>query len=522
LKELGWVEGRQYTLIIRDTKGDAKAVEMAAQGLERDNVDLIYSVATSVTIAVKRATSRVPIVFNAGSDPVAMGLVESYRKPGGRLTGVHSQLADLTAKRLELLREIVPGVRRVVAFYTPENPASQEAMKSARDAAHQLKIDLVERPVRSTEEMRAALDALRPGEFGALFYVASALVTSATEEAAHDVPGAREHQSRRPRRLRQQLPGGRAALGQACPARASGHSGGGDPGGAGLEALSGAQPQDGKGDRPDHPAPRRDARGRSDPMTPSPTLAGALGVKRDEVVALVGGGGKSAAMFRLAREMASGGGRVVTTTTTHIFASQIALAPAHLLDADATRARLLAALEAQRHVLVTGPTNPETKRAAGISPERFRELRAWCQDACLLTEADGSRMRPFKAPAEHEPVIPAESTLVLLVVGADVLGQPLDADHVHRPERVSALSGTPVGAPVTSETVARVLTHHAGGRKDVPAGARLVVLINKVEALADLAPARDTAARLLREPTIEAVLLTTLRHENPVLEICAR
>ena len=232
-------------------------------------------------------------------------------------------------------------------------------------------------------------------------------------------------------------------------------------------------------------------------MSESRTLAAALGVKRDEVVALVGGGGKSAAMFRLAREAAEGDGRTITTTTTHIFGSQTGLAPAHLLDADATRERLVAELDRHRHVLVTGPTNPETRRAAGISLDRFRELRGWCPDACLITEADGSRMLPFKAPAAYEPVIPAETTLVLVLVGADVLGRPLDADHVHRPERVSALTGAPLGASVTPAIVAGVLTHAQGGRKGVPPGARLVVLINKVETLADPAPARETGERLL-------------------------
>ena len=104
-------------------------------------------------------------------------------------------------------------------------------------------------------------------------------------------------------------------------------------------------------------------------------------------------------------------------------------------------------------------------------------------------------MLPFKAPAAYEPVIPAETTLVLVLVGADVLGRPLDAEHVHRPERVSALTGAPLGAPVTPAIVAGVLAHAEGGRKGVPAGARLVVLINKVETLADPAPARETAER---------------------------
>ena len=252
------------------------------------------------------------------------------------------------------------------------------------------------------------------------------------------------------------------------------------------------------------------------------SVADALGLKRDEVVALVGGGGKTTAMFRLAREMVELGGRAITTTTTHIFAAQIALAPAHVLAIDATRERVAAALAAHRHVLVIGATDPSTARAAGPSLDRFRDLRAWFPDVCILNEADGSRMRPFKAPAAYEPVIPEATTLVVPVVGADVFGEPLDADHVHRPELVSTLSGAPLGAPITPEIVARVLGHPEGGRKGVPPGARVVALINKVENPAQRTAARETAERLLREPAIQSVVLASLRAAEPVVEVCTR
>jgi len=251
-------------------------------------------------------------------------------------------------------------------------------------------------------------------------------------------------------------------------------------------------------------------------------LAEALDLTGDDVVAVVGGGGKSTAMFRLAREMVERGGRAITTTTTRIFGAQIALAPAHVLAADATRERVVAALAAHRHVLVIGATNPETGKAEGVSLDLFQRLRVWCPGVCMLNEADGSRMRPFKAPAEHEPVIPAETTLVVVVVGADILGKTLDAEHVHRPELVSALCGAPLGTPITPEIVARVLAHPQGGRKGVPVGARVVALINKVERLPDRTPARETAEHLLREPAIQSVVLTMLRGEEPVLELHAR
>lgn len=257
-------------------------------------------------------------------------------------------------------------------------------------------------------------------------------------------------------------------------------------------------------------------------MNGAPPLADALGLKPGEVVALVGGGGKSTAMFRLAREVTEARGCAITTTTTHIFGAQTALAPARVFAAEATRERVAAALAAHRHVLVVGPTDAATNRAGGVSLELFSALCAWFPDACIVNEADGSRTRPFKAPAGHEPVIPPETALVIPMVGADVFGKPLDADHVHRPELVAALSGAPLGTPVTPEIVARVLAHPEGGRKGVPAGARVVVLINKVEILTDLAPARETAERLLREPAIHSVLLASVREDKPVLEVYAR
>ena len=251
-------------------------------------------------------------------------------------------------------------------------------------------------------------------------------------------------------------------------------------------------------------------------------LTEALQMTADEVVALVGGGGKTTAMFRLAREVVDNGGSVITTTTTRIFGAQIALAPAHVPAADLTRERVAAALAVHRHVLVIGATDAGSGKAEGVSLDLFRRLRTWFPGVCLLNEADGSRMRPFKAPADYEPVIPADTTLVVPVVGADVFGKSLDADHVHRPELVCALSGAPPGTPITPAIVARVLAHPQGGRKGVPAGARVVVLINKVESLPDRAPARETAERLLREPAIHSVVLASLRAEGMALEVCAR
>jgi len=93
---------------------------------------------------------------------------------------MHGWTTDLTAKRLALLKEMVPRLRRVVSFYNPENPAAQEALKLARDAARQLKVELVEHRVASVEELRVGLHALRPGEVDAYFHISDSMLTSQT------------------------------------------------------------------------------------------------------------------------------------------------------------------------------------------------------------------------------------------------------------------------------------------------------------------------------------------------------
>ncbi len=180
LAELGLEEAKQVILHLRDCKGDLKAAEQAAGDLEREKVDLIYAVGSSVTLAVKRATKTIPIVFYAGSDPVALGLVESFRKPGGRFTGIYSGFTDLTAKRLELLKEMLPRLRRVVMFYNPDNPVAERGMKAAREAVRQLKVELVEHRVGSVEELRAGLRALLAGEADAFLSALDGMVVSQT------------------------------------------------------------------------------------------------------------------------------------------------------------------------------------------------------------------------------------------------------------------------------------------------------------------------------------------------------
>src|SRR5215471_18384780 len=178
LKELGYEDGNQVRLEIRDTKGDLNAVKEAAKTFERDKANLIYAIPMSVVVAAKESTSDIPIVFAVGGDPTSAGLIQSFAKPGGRLTGVYYLTVDLTPKRLEVLKEILPKLRRVLAFYNPKNPFSIEAAKLGRQAAQQMNIQFIERPVTSVDELRSVLQKLKPGEADAYFYVSDAMITS--------------------------------------------------------------------------------------------------------------------------------------------------------------------------------------------------------------------------------------------------------------------------------------------------------------------------------------------------------
>ena len=178
LRELGLEEGKHFALDIRKTTGDPKAAEEAARDLERGNVDLIYTVTSQVTVAARRATARTPIVFYVGADPVALGLVESFARPGGRLTGVHGLSRDVTAKRLAVLKEMIPRLHRVITFYNPGEPVSRENARVGLDAARQLGVQVVERHVGSIEELRLNLQGLKSREVDAYFHTPGTLETS--------------------------------------------------------------------------------------------------------------------------------------------------------------------------------------------------------------------------------------------------------------------------------------------------------------------------------------------------------
>lgn len=257
-------------------------------------------------------------------------------------------------------------------------------------------------------------------------------------------------------------------------------------------------------------------------------LSQALRLGQNEVVALVGGGGKTTTLFRLAAELAATR-RVLMTTSTRIFAAQIKQAPAYVAfdpgrqTLDDILPALNEALARHSQVLLIGQADWHSGKAFGVAPEVIDALVATGQFDTILVEADGSRMRPFKAPADHEPVIPALTTMVVPVVGVDVLGRPLSDETVHRAGLVSQLSQTLLGEPVTTQTIAEIFCHRQGGLKNVPDGARFVPLINKVETAAQQQAAHDLAARLLTCERVDSVAIGAVQAKTaPIWEVWSR
>ena len=215
--------------------------------------------------------------------------------------------------------------------------------------------------------------------------------------------------------------------------------------------------------------------------------------QQPELIAIVGGGGKTSLMFALANALP---GQVVITTTTRIFAAQMKLATAVCTTHDLSQ--LSQHLAEHGSCLVIGDVQGD--KALGVDPLLPGQLLARPDVDYVIVEADGSRMRPIKAPAAHEPVIPPAATLVIPVVGIDALAGPLDK-VAHRPEVVRSVIGKPY--PVDSEqlsvkSVAVLLTSPKGGMKGVPEGARVIPFINKVETADQLVQARQIAHQALR------------------------
>ena len=177
LRELGWVEDRTIAIHYRWAEGRTERLAEIAAEFVRLKVDVIVTNSAAPVVAAKQATSVIPIVIASAADPVGTGLVASLARPGGNVTGLSVQMTDLAGKRLELLREVVPGLRRLAIMVNPGASAAILEINEAQAAAKMLGLDIAAFEIRRAEDIVPAFEALK-GRAEALYVVADPLITN--------------------------------------------------------------------------------------------------------------------------------------------------------------------------------------------------------------------------------------------------------------------------------------------------------------------------------------------------------
>lgn len=170
LVDLGYRENDHFVVGIRFTEGRRAELPIAAKQLVERGADILVTGGGGAyeARALQAATGRIPIVFMSGSDPVRAGLIQSLARPGGNVTGIADLDVELAPKRLEILRELVPGLKRVFFAYAAGDPFMVSELDGYREAARRLGMTLVERPVHSQAEAQAALGSVQKTEVGAI------------------------------------------------------------------------------------------------------------------------------------------------------------------------------------------------------------------------------------------------------------------------------------------------------------------------------------------------------------------
>lgn len=242
-------------------------------------------------------------------------------------------------------------------------------------------------------------------------------------------------------------------------------------------------------------------------------LIGSLGLGPREHLALVGGGGKTSLMFALAKEAREKNKRVVTTTTTKIQHREALRAPVVLFTESVPtwRENLREELPSKGHVFL-GQSLLGSGKVNGIAPALANGIYGDYEVDYLLVEADGSAGHPVKAPAEHEPVIPAQVTTVVAVMGLEALGQPLSPEMVFRIDLFRRLTGMNLGQVLTPDRLSRLFQGPDGLFKGAPPSARRVALLNKRDLLAKDQDAKDLAYAILKrtENEIDRVVIGSI------------
>ena len=237
------------------------------------------------------------------------------------------------------------------------------------------------------------------------------------------------------------------------------------------------------------------------------------------VLSLTGGGGKTSLMFHLARRLSRAGLRVLTTTTTKIFVPTAEQSATVLVDADPqTILRQAASCPlGGGHLTAAAGHLADTGKLQGFAPQAIEHFAASGLFDCILVEADGAGRRPLKAAAEHEPVVPACTTVQVAVAGLEVLGAPFGPELVFRAELAGPLLGLVAGETITPAALARLFAHPRGAFKGAPPRVRRFIFLNKADTPERRAAGEEFVRELRRlvPCPAEAVLIGRLLGDEP-------
>ena len=251
------------------------------------------------------------------------------------------------------------------------------------------------------------------------------------------------------------------------------------------------------------------------------TLKKALGLRKGEMLSLIGAGGKTTTLFCLAHELWEKGEKVLISTTTKMF--KPAKPHVHKLFLAQKLEALVGELKKIKEPLIIGAGYglDDATKLNGLPPEWFDTLKDNGGMDRILIEADGAAMKPFKVPADYEPLVPSRCDLTVWVMGIKILGQPLTPQWVHRAERAASLLGVKIGTAVTEDLILRLIENPHGCLKGIPSKSRKIVLINQADSAEEMKKAGDLGRALLRYG-LERVVVASYMDKDPVKEVITR
>ncbi len=184
MAELGYIEGKNVQYTYLNAEGDTKKIVQYAQDLVNMKPDLIFTNTSPATKAAKEATqsTNIPVVFSMVADPVGAGFVESMKSSGNNLTGTSCAYIEIASKRLEILKEIDPRIKKILVFYRPEDKSGGPATLKIQDAALVIGVEIIAKAVKTVAEIKEYLKVLKSGEVDAIMDPADSMINSAAKE----------------------------------------------------------------------------------------------------------------------------------------------------------------------------------------------------------------------------------------------------------------------------------------------------------------------------------------------------